>query len=72
MSDIEYIGKSDWDDQDLLFHADARERLVVEIRTVQEELAAEANDSRREVLTHRLGLLGKRLGRADRAIAAGS
>jgi hypothetical protein len=63
-------GLSDWDDQDLLFHSDARDRLAVAIEDVRQQLAEGLPADRRDALTHRLQLLESRLEQADQAIEA--
>lgn len=67
-SKIDYVGESDWEDQDLLFHQDARDRVVKEIESMREQIRAASDDSSAERLRHRLGLLEERLVTAERAI----
>lgn len=51
---------SDWSDQDLLTVAEARERLLNEIATVQREIA-ESEHASQTALRRRLAALEKRL-----------
>jgi hypothetical protein len=72
--DGEHVGESDWDDQDLLFHADAVERLTRELafsRTeLEEEVATATSSSRIERLKVRIAAMETRLSAAQQSAAS--
>ncbi|WP_157120561.1 hypothetical protein [Nocardia fusca] len=72
---VEIIGESDWEDQDLLTHDEAGERLRAEVADSEARIAALENadavdtaELERERV--RLDLIKSRLGEIDEALAA--
>lgn len=65
-------GESDWEDQDLLFHRDAADRLIAEIDIVRQELAEidSTEGPLRKRLQIRLAAMISRLAEAEDAIRA--
>ena len=74
MSDIRILGESDWEDEDLLTHEEAGERLREEIQAEQAFLASAAAEERplaAERARVRLAAMNERLASSEQALASG-
>jgi hypothetical protein len=74
VSEIRILGESDWEDEDLLTHDEASERLREEVRAEQaflESAAAEEQPLAAARARFRLAAMSERLASSERALAEG-